>query len=85
MPTYITLLRYTQKGLENIKEHPFNVEKARETIKALGGELTHLYLTMGKYDEIAVLEMPDDISYTKFTLATAEQGRVRSETLRTLK
>ena len=59
--------------------------KGQETIKALGGELKALYLTMGQYDEIAVLEMPDDLSYTQFTLAATAQGRVRTETLRTLK
>ena len=81
MPTYITLLRYTQKGIENIRDHPSRVEKAQAAVKAYGGELKALYLTMGHYDEVAILEMPDDTSYAKFTLATSSQGWVRSETL----
>lgn len=82
MPTYITLLRYTQKGIENIREHPYRVEKAQDAVKAYGGELKALYLTMGHYDEVAILEMPDDASYARFTLGTSSHGWVRTETLR---
>jgi uncharacterized protein with GYD domain len=36
MPTYITLLRWTSKGLGNIKESPKRLDDARKTLEAVG-------------------------------------------------
>ncbi len=32
MPTYITLLRFTQKGIENIKESPSRLAQAKQAM-----------------------------------------------------
>lgn len=82
MPTYITLLRWTQKGIENIKTGPSRLDKVKEAIKAAGGEMKGFYLTMGAYDMVAISEAPDDTSYLKVVLAAASQGNVHTETLR---
>lgn len=82
MPTYITLLRYTQKGVENIKEGPARLDKAKAAIRAAGGEMKAFYLTMGQYDAVAISEAPNDEVYAKLTLAIASAGAVRTETLR---
>jgi len=50
MPTFITLLQWTQKGIENVKEGPSRLDQAREALKAVGGELKAYYLTLGEYD-----------------------------------
>ena len=39
MATYITLFRFTQQGIENIKESPSRLERAKEAIRAAGGEM----------------------------------------------
>ena len=39
MPTYISLLRYTQQGVQNIKESPARLDAAKKAFKAMGGEL----------------------------------------------
>lgn len=82
MPTYITLLRYTQQGTERIKESPTRLEAAKQSVRALGGEIKAFYLVMGQYDGVVISEMPDDQTATRFALATAARGYVRTETLR---
>lgn len=82
MPTYITLLRWTQKGVENIKEGPSRLDKVKEAIKTAGGEMKAFYLTMGAYDMVAISEAPDDTTYVKLILSAASQGTVVTETLR---
>ncbi len=82
MPTYITLLRFTQKGIENIKESPSRLAQAKQAMAAVGGEMKAFYLTLGAYDGVAVSEAPDDASYTKFTLSVGSKGNVSTETLR---
>lgn len=82
MPTYITLLRYTQQGVEKIKESPSRLEKAKAAVKAAGGEIKAFYLTMGQYDAVVIGEAPRDEAYTTTVLAIASAGAVRTETLR---
>ncbi len=35
----ITLLKYTEQGLKTIKESPSRLERAKQLLKSLGGEL----------------------------------------------
>ena len=82
MATYITLIRYTQQGIQNMKESPERLEKAKEAIKAAGGELKTFYLTMGQYDAVAIGEAPSDEVYATTMLTIASQGAISTETLR---
>jgi uncharacterized protein with GYD domain len=38
MPTYITLLHFTQKGVGTIKEGPDRLDRARQAFKAAGAD-----------------------------------------------
>jgi uncharacterized protein with GYD domain len=82
MPTYITLIRYTQQGVEKIKDSPTRLEAAKQSVRAMGGELKAFFLVMGRYDGVVISELPDDETATRFALATAARGFVRTETLR---
>ncbi len=82
MPTYITLVNYTQKGIENVKESPARLDKVKEAMKAAGGELKAFYLTMGRYDMVVISEAPNDEAYAATMLAIGAAGAVRSETLK---
>ena len=54
MPTYISLVNYTQKGIENIKESTARLDKVKEAMKAAGGEFKAFFLTMGRYDMVVI-------------------------------
>lgn len=82
MPTYISLLRWTQKGIENIKESPSRHQRAKEAFKAMGGDLKQMFLVMGQYDLIIISEAPDDETAAKLSLAVGSRGAIRTETMR---
>lgn len=82
MPTFISLLKYTQKGAESIKQVPARIDAARQAAKAVGADIKQIYLVMGRYDVVVISEAPDDESAAKLALATGIQGNVQSETLR---
>jgi uncharacterized protein with GYD domain len=82
MSTYIILWRYTQQGIEKIKESPARLDKAKQAFRAVGAEFKAFYLTLGPYDGIAVVEAPDDATIAKLALATGALGNIRTETLR---
>jgi uncharacterized protein with GYD domain len=82
MATYITLVNYTQKGIENIKESPKRLDMAKEVFQSFGAEMKQFYLAMGRYDIVLVSEGPDDDTVAKAALAIGSRGAVRTETFR---
>jgi uncharacterized protein with GYD domain len=82
MATYITLVNYTQKGIENIKESPKRLDAAKEAFQAFGAELKHFYLALGRYDVVIVAEGPNDESVAKAALTIGSRGAVKTETFR---
>ncbi len=82
MPTYISLIRFTQKGMETIKEGPKRLDAAKQRFRTAGGELTAFYLVTGQYDAVAISELPNDEAVARLALANASMGTVRTETLR---
>jgi uncharacterized protein with GYD domain len=82
MPTYITLVNFTQKGIENIKDSPERLEKVKAAMRAAGGEMKAFYLTLGSYDIVVVGEAPNDAAYATTMLAISAAGAVRSQTLK---
>jgi uncharacterized protein with GYD domain len=82
MPTYITLARWTQQGIEKVKESPARLDAFKKLVKAAGGEVKAFYMVTGQYDMVIVSEAPNDDAIAKVALATGSKGGVRSETLR---
>ncbi len=82
MPTYISLIRFTQKGMETIKEGPKRLDAAKERFRAAGGELKAFYLVTGQYDAVAISELPNDEAVARLALANGSMGNIRTETLR---
>jgi uncharacterized protein with GYD domain len=82
MPTYIGLARWTQQGVEKVKESPARLEAFKQLVKSAGGELKGFYLVMGEYDIVTVTEAPNDEAVAKVALATASKGSLKTVTLR---
>jgi len=82
MPTFITLVNWTQKGIENVKKSPARLDAVKEAFRAVGAEVKGFYLVMGRYDIVLVAEAPDAETVAKLALAIGSQGAVRTETLR---
>lgn len=82
MPTYISLLHYTEQGIKNIKESPARLDSVRDLFKTMGANLKAFYLVTGQYDAISIAEAPDDATIAKLMLALGSKGNVRSETFR---
>ena len=85
MPTYITLVNFTKKGVENVKESPQRLDAAKNAFKRMGAELKEFYLVMGQYDIILVSEAPDDVTVAKIALTLGSLGNVRTESFRAFK
>lgn len=82
MPTYISLLNYTEQGISTVESSPARVKAAKDLVEDLGGEYKEFYLTLGEYDGIAILEFPDDEAAAQYALTIGKAGNARTETLK---
>jgi uncharacterized protein with GYD domain len=82
MATYISLIRFTQQGVQTIKESPKRVDAARKAYQAVGAKLKEIYSVLGQYDFVVIAEAPDDATVAKVALSLGALGNVRTETLR---
>jgi uncharacterized protein with GYD domain len=81
MTTFIFLLNYTQKGIENIKEGPVRLDNTKKLFKSMGAELKEYFLVTGRFDAVVVAEAPNDETIAKLALSIASLGAIRIETL----
>ena len=73
MPTYITLLNFTDQGIRNIRELPQRLDAARQAVEAAGGTLQS-FLTLGQYDAVGIVEAPSDEAAATLLLAIGSRG-----------
>jgi len=82
MPTYIILSRWTDQGLQKIGESTSRLEAGKKAFEAVGAKIKEFYMVMGQYDMVAIVEAPDDATFTRALLTNTSRGGFRSETLR---
>lgn len=82
MPTYITLMKFTDKGIKDIKNAPQRIENGIKAWEAMGGKLIGFYAVMGKYDYVAIGEASSDEVAMAFNMSLGAAGNVRTTTLR---
>ena len=81
MATYITLLRWTQKGIENVRESPNRLDAAKSVFRESGGEIKSFHLVMGRYDAVIISEAPSADVVAKALLSICSKGNAQTETL----
>ena len=81
MPKYISLVKYTLKGIENIKESPNRLDAVKKLCESMNANVEGFYLTMGRYDIILIADAPNPETMAKIILTIASGGAVSTETL----
>jgi uncharacterized protein with GYD domain len=82
MAKYVTLYKFTDQGIRDIKRSPDRVRDAVARWKAMGGKLLGVYSTQGPYDFVAISEADDDEMAAAFALSMGAQGNVTTLTMR---
>lgn len=83
MPKYIVLANYTDQGIRNIRESPDRGQTSGivEMWRTLG-ITAERYYTMGPYDNVMVLDAPNDEAVTQSMLFMGSHGNLRTMTMR---
>jgi uncharacterized protein with GYD domain len=82
MATFVTLINWTEQGIKNFRDSPKRGDAFRETVEKAGGRLVSVYWTIGEYDLVAVVEAPDDETFTALMLQVGSLGNIRTSSLR---
>ena len=81
MAKFISLVKYTAKGIENIKESPNRLDAVKKLCESMGASVEGFYLTMGQYDIILIVDAPNSETVAKIILKVTSGGAVTTETL----
>lgn len=82
MPTFISLVNWTDQGVRNFRDTASRAAAARDLTARMGGEMREIYWTVGPYDIVVVADFPDEETGTAFLLALGSQGNIRTTTMR---
>ena len=82
MASYAMLSRWTDQGIQDIKNVGARIEAFKKSARACGAEVRECYLILGKYDTLSLVQAPDDEAIAKLALTLGAVGNVHTETLR---
>jgi uncharacterized protein with GYD domain len=82
MAKYVMLGNFTEKGIGGVKDTVKRARAVREQFAKMGVNAREFFWTMGEYDVVLTFEAPDEETMMKATLAVAQAGNLRTQTLR---
>src|SRR5436189_3212175 len=82
MPTYISLVQFTDKGIQAARQTPQRVADWAAKVQSMGVSIKQMYWTLGQYDQVCIFEAPDDETAASVLLAADLLGNIRTQTLR---
>lgn len=82
MPRYVILLNWTDTGVANVKGTVNRYHAAKEMLESKGGSFEAIAWTIGPYDLVSIVDVPDEETGAAFNLQLAASGNLRSVTMR---
>ena len=82
MPTYVSLVHWTEQGIRNYKDTVKRLEDFTKLAESRGGRVREAFYTVGEYDMVTVTEFPDDETATAALLQAGSLGNIRTSTMR---
>ncbi len=79
MPHYLIQAAYTPEAWAAMVKNPQSrAEAVRPIIEGLGGKLLSIYLALGEYDVVGLVEYPDNASAAAFSMAASAGGALKA-------
>jgi uncharacterized protein with GYD domain len=82
MATFITTIKFTEKGLQGIRDTAKRSAAFKAAAKKMGIKVSGIYWTLGNFDGVIVFDAPDDETATAAMLGLSSQGNVQTTTSR---
>ena|SRR5437773_12328128 len=82
MATYISLVQFTDKGMQAAKQTTRRIADWAAKVQSIGVSIKQMYWTLGQYDQVCVFEAPDDETAASALLLADMLGNIRTQTMR---
>jgi uncharacterized protein with GYD domain len=82
MSTFVTTIRFTEQGIQNIKETCTRANAFKAAAKKMGVKVQDIYWTLGPSDGLIVFDAPDEETATAAMLSLGSLGNVHTQTSR---
>ena len=82
MPTYISLVQFTDKGIQAAKQTTKRLADWAAKVQSMDVSVKQMYWTLGQYDQVCVFEAPDDETAASVLLTADMLGNIRTQTMR---
>jgi uncharacterized protein with GYD domain len=82
MATFITTIKFTQQGIQDIEHTVKRAAAFKAEAKKLGAKVKEVYWTLGDHDGVLILEARDDAAATAALLHLGAMGNVHTSTVR---
>lgn len=76
MLKFISLMKLTQRGLDELSDSAQRRELSEQRVEAAGGRSLAFYAVLGGYDFVQVFEMPSVASMMKYVMSARKDGYV---------
>jgi uncharacterized protein with GYD domain len=84
VPTYISLVNWTDQGIRNYRDTVARAQSFRDMAAQAGCQVRETLWTIGEYDLVTVMDAPDDGTAVALLLQIAQVGNIRTRTMRAL-
>lgn len=79
MAHYLWQLAYSTEGWAALVKSPQNrIEAVRPAVEKLGGKIESGWFSFGKYDIVAIVQFPDNVSAAAIAIAVGAGGAVKA-------
>jgi uncharacterized protein with GYD domain len=81
LPSFVVFGNWTDQGIRNVQEAPERIKTTHGMIEKSGGKM-QLFYTLGKYDFVMIVEVPNDDAMMAILLCLGSMGNVRTTTMK---
>lgn len=85
MATFISTIKFTEQGMQNIKDTCKRANAFKATAKKMGVKVQDIFWTLGPSDTLVVFDAPDEETATALMLYLCSLGSVHTQTVRAYK
>jgi len=80
--TYVSLINWTDQGIKNYRDSTQRAADFTKLVESSGGHVRELLWTVGEYDIVCIVDVPDEETGVAALLQVGSAGNVRSKTMR---
>lgn len=82
MAGYVVAYKFTKDGLAKTRDLPQTIKRAKAESEQMGIKVVGVWLTLGDWDLVAVVDAPDDQTIATRNLLTGIAGHATTMTMR---